>query len=178
LVSGKFLALLAALLTSYVVLAAVLHLTAWITRGFGDAVEILPNGQPFVMTAAADLIPDLGWAWMAPVAALASAVALGLLAGSLVRTAAAALGTALGLLLLVDLARAVTREVGLTGWLPSDHLPSPLGDTSYPRNFLDLAQGVSNVQPPSLSQGNAVGLGWLVVLVCMSIYLVRRKSVP
>ena len=178
LVSGKFLALLAALVTSYAVLAGVLHLTAWITRGFGDAVEILPNGQPFVMTAAAELVPDLGWAWLAPVAALASAVALGLLAGSLVRTAAAALGTALGLLLLVDLARAITRELGFSGWLPSDHMPSPLGDASYPRAFLDLAQGVSNVQPPSLTQGTAVGLGWLVVAVCLSIYLVRRKAVP
>jgi hypothetical protein len=77
LVSGKFLALLAALVTSYAVLAGVLHLTAWITRGFGDAVEILPNGQPFVMTAAAELVPDLGWTWLAPVAALARVGASG-----------------------------------------------------------------------------------------------------
>jgi hypothetical protein len=29
-----------------------------------------------------------------------------------------------------------------------------------------------------LPQGTAVGVGWLVVAVCLSIYLVRRKAVP
>ena len=178
LVAGKLCACLAATAAGYALLALALHGLAWATSGFGDAVEILPNGQPFVMTAAAELVPDLGWAWLAPLPALAAAVALGFLAGSMVRTAAAALGTALGLLLFVDLARALTRELELGAVLPSDHLPSPLGDGSYPRAFLDLAQGVSNVQVPSVGTGAATGAAWFVAAALFSVHLVRKKPVP
>lgn len=178
LVVGKLGACLAALGCGYVLLAVLLHAAAGATSGFGDAVEILPNGQPFVMTAAADLLPDLAWAWIAPLPALAAAVALGFLAGSMVRTAAAALGTALGLLLFVDLARALTREFDIQGVLPSEHAPSPLGDSSFPRAFLDLAQGVSNVQVPSAAVGAGAGAAWTIVALFLSIHLVRRKPVP
>lgn len=178
LVWGKLAACLAAMLCGYALLAACLHLAAWSTSGFGDAVEILPNGQPFVMTAAAELVPDLARAWWAPVPALCAALGLGFFAGSLVRSAAAALGTALGFLLVSDLGRVLTRGFDLDGVLPSDHMPSPLGDSSYPRAFLDLAQGISNVEVPDPGAGVLVGIAWLAAASAASLVLVRRKAVP
>jgi hypothetical protein len=178
LVLGKLAACLTALLCGYALLAACLHAAAFATSGFGDAVEILPDGQPFVMTAAAELYPELARAWWAPVPALCAALALGFCAGSLVRSAAAALGTALGFLLVADLGRVVTRGFGLDGLLPSDHMPSPLGDSSYPRAFLDLAQGISNVEVPSTTMGVLVGLAWSSLGAVLALLLVRRKAVP
>jgi ABC-2 type transport system ATP-binding protein len=178
LVLGKLAACLAALSCGYLLLAVCLHAAAWGTSGFGDAVEILPNGQPFVMTAASELVPDLARAWWAPLPALCAALGLGFCAGSLVRSAAAALGTALGFLLLSDLGRVLTRGFDLDGVLPSDHMPSPLGDSSYPRAFLDLAQGISNVEVPAPQTGLLVGLAWLAASAAASVILVRRKAVP
>jgi hypothetical protein len=95
-----------------------------------------------------------------------------------VRSAAAALGTALGFLLVSDLGRVLTRGFDLDGVLPSDHMPSPLGDSSYPRAFLDLAQGISNVEVPDPGTGVLVGIAWLAAASTASLVLVRRKAVP
>jgi len=154
------------------------------TFGFGDLVEILPNGKPFPLVAAAELVPDFLRVLVVPLVALIAYLLAGLACGALVRGPAAALGLALGSLLALDLARAPARGSELEAWLLSAHLPSPLGDTSSLVTFADRARGVSNSVYELAGTLAGVPLDvlvpslWMLAALAASAILLARRSVP
>ena len=181
---GKVLAGVLLALAAYLALVAGAVGTAAATFGFGDLVEILPNGKPFPLVAAAELRPDFLRVLCIPLVAVIAYQLVGFASGALVRGPAAALGLALGGVLALDLARAPARGSALESWLLSAHLPSPLGDSSSLATFTDRARGVSNsvyelggtlagvprdVLVPSL---------WMLAAFAASAILLARRSVP
>lgn len=177
-VFGKVLALLLVGLAAYAVLVGLaLGFAAW-RFPFGDVAETLPNGQQFVLTPAAELWPHLRHALLAPLLPLAAYVGVGFCAGAIARTGAGALSLALGLGVVLDVARVVTREFGVGGFLPSDHVPSPLSDTSFLRYYVDVAQGVSNAVDAYAGQALAVPLAWALCGFALAAAVVQRRAVP
>jgi len=183
-VLGKFLAGTAATLGAYLALLVIVLSASAAAFGFGDLVEILPNGQEFPLVTAAELTPELVRALLAPLPALVAFYALGFVAGSCTRGATGALGLAIGAVFGLDLARAAARGLGLEGWLLSAYLPSPLGDTSYRAYFADRAQGISNAVFEldsswlGIPRDIAYPLLWAAVCVGLSVLLLGRRSVP
>ncbi|MSR63448.1 MAG: ATP-binding cassette domain-containing protein [Planctomycetes bacterium] len=183
-VLGKFLAGTAATLGAYLVLLLVVLSASAAAFGFGDLVEILPNGQEFPLVSAAELRPELVRALLAPLPALLAFFALGFLAGSCTRSATGGLGLAIGALFGLDLARAAARGLGFEGWLLSAYLPSPLGDTSYTAYFADRAQGISNAvfeygsSWAGVPRDCAYPLLWAALCIGLSVLLLGRRSVP
>jgi ABC-type multidrug transport system ATPase subunit len=183
-VLGKLLAGAILTLAGYLVLVGLVLAVSAAAFGFGDLVEILPNGQEFPLVTAAELRAELVRALAVPPAALLGCLGLGFLAGAWVRSAAGALGLALGALLAVDLARAAARGLGVEGWLLTAYLPTPLGDTSYVQYFADRAQGISNafftldVSLAGVPLDLACPLLWAVVCAVLSAILLARRAVP
>ncbi len=177
-VLGKFGALAAATLGSYALLAAAAVGLAALSFGFGDVVEVLPNGAHFTLLPAAALWPDLRLALLAPIVPLLAYAAVGFLSGTIARVGAAALALALGTGVVLDLARSFLRAVGARSALPSDHLPSPLSDTSYVRYYVDVAQGVSNATFEHGAASVWVPAAWCVAAAGIALVIVQRRDVP
>ncbi len=183
-VLGKVLAGTAATLGAYLAVVAVVLCASGAAFGFGDLVEILPNGREFPLLPAAELFPELGRALAAPIPALLGFLSVGFLAGCCTRSATGGLGLAIGALLALDLARAAARGFGLEGWLLPAYLPTPLGDTSYLRHFADRAQGISNsvfdlgASWAGIPRDFAFPLAWAVLSIGLSAVLLARRAVP
>ena len=182
---GKALAGCVALVASYALLLLAAVGLSGAFFGFGDLVEILPNGQKFPLVAASELQPDLQRALLVPLFALGGYLALGLVAGTLARAAAAALGLAIGLAFALDLVRGALRGLGLEGGLLSAYLPSPLGDTSFLHFLADRAQGISNstfehgaMFAGFLPQDVAVPVLWALTCAALSVVLLVRRPIP
>ncbi|MFN0244377.1 MAG: ATP-binding cassette domain-containing protein [Planctomycetota bacterium] len=172
---GKALALVVFVLGGYVLLAGTALLLGASVFEFRDVTETLPNGARFTLTPASEIWPELRRALLSPLLPLAAYTGLGFLAGAVTRTGAAALGWALSLGVLIDLARAFTRAVRWTGGLPSDYLPSPLSDTSFVRFYVDVANGVSNAEFEHAAGALLVPIAWtLATFACATLVLVRR----
>jgi len=178
LVLGKLGALGAAMLASYTLLAAVALLAARLTFGFGDVTEVLPNGARFTLLSAADLWPELRLALFAPIVPLLAYGAIGFLAGTIARVGAAALALALGTGVVLDLARGFVRALGARSALPSDHLPSPLSDTSFVRFYVDVSQGVSNANFEHGAATVWVPAIWGIAAAAIALVIVQRRDVP
>jgi ABC-2 type transport system ATP-binding protein len=183
-VLGKVLAVTVSTLAAYLALVVVVLGASGVAFGFGDLVELLPNGQEFPLISAAELRPQLARALAAPVAALLGFLALGFLAGACTRGGASALGLAVGALFGLDLVRVAARGFGLEGWLLSAYLPTPLGDTSYLGYFADRAQGISNSifafgsSWAGVPRDFAYPLAWAIACVALSAVLLARRTVP
>ena len=183
-VAGKVLAGVLLALAAYVVLVLGAVGTAAATFGFGDLVEILPNGKPFPLVTSSELWPDFWRVLIVPFIALLAQLLAGFAGGALVRGPAAALGLALGSLLALDLARAPARGSALEAWLLSAHLPSPLGDSSSLATFADRARGVSNSVHELAGTLAGVPLDvlvpslWMLAALAVSAILLARRSVP
>ncbi len=176
---GKFLALVLLTLTAYIVLAGASVAIAGARFDFGDVAEVLPNGQRFTLTPASELWPVMWSALLSPLAPLLAYASIGFLAGAIARTGAGALGLALGLGVALDLARALMREFAHGGYLPSDHVSSPLSDTSFLRFFVDSAQGVSNASGSEFANLSiAVPLAWAVVCFLLAARILSRRAIP
>ncbi len=175
---GKLGALAAAVFGSYVLLAGSALGLAGLLFGFGDVSEVLPNGARFTLVPAAALWPDLRLALLAPIAPLCAYLSIGFLAGAVMRVGAAAMALALGTGVVLDLARAFLRAVGARGVLPSDHLPSPLSDTSFVRFYVDVSQGVSNASFEHGARSVLVPLAWALAAALLATAIVRRRDVP
>jgi hypothetical protein len=175
---GKGLALLLFGLVSYALLVGAAVGLSALLFGFRDLTEILPNGKRYPLVAAAELWPDLRSALLSPLLPLAAYAGLGFLAGSVVRGGASALALALGLGVALDLARAVARPAGVEAWLPSAHVPSPLGDSSFLDYYLLVSQGVSNA---SFSHDAARLLApalWAAASFAAASWILCRRAVP
>ena len=175
---GKAAALLVAMLVGYVFLAGVTLAIAATAFHFGDVAEVLPNGQRFTLTPASELWPELKRALVSPLVPLCAYAALGFLSGALVRTAAGALGLALGMGVVLDLSRAIARELGYAGALPSDYVPSPLSDTSFLRFYVDIAQGVSNATFPHAHYAFYVPAAWAACAFVLAARILIRRPIP
>jgi hypothetical protein len=178
LVLGKALAWASLALASWVALAATsLGVAAW-AFDFGDVVEIMPNGQAFPLIPAEELWPMLRTALVAPFLPLTACVLLGFLAGALWRGAAGAMAAAGAGRIVLDVARAPARGYGLEYLLPTTYLPSPLGDRSCLRSFLDAAQGSMDASFPLASSQWIVPVLWLILAPVVALLVWRRRSVP
>ena len=181
---GKALAGAAITVGAHLALVLAVVGVAAVAFGFGDLVEVLPNGQPFPLVSAAELRVDFARVLAAPLAALLGYLLLGFLSGAVARGAAGALGLAVGAVLGLDLARAVMRGLGGEGWLLSAYLPSPLGDSSGLHAFADRARGVSNTlfelggSLAGIPRDVAVPLSWAFACFAASAILLARRSVP
>lgn len=177
-VLAKLGALAAATLGSYALLAGAAIGLAALAFGFGDVTEVLPNGARFTLIQAADLWPDLRLALAAPLVPLLAYAVIGFLSGTIARVGAAALALSLGAGVVLDLARTFERAMGARGVLPSDHLPSPLSDTSFVRFYVDVAQGVSNATFEHGAWSVWVPAAWGFVSASIALAIVRRRDVP
>jgi len=165
-------------LAGYVLVAAasVSAGAAWFE--FGDVAEILPSGDPFPLVDAEELWPELRAVLAAPVLPLFAYAALGFLAGSLVRSGTAALGIALGAVVVLDLGRVFAREWGIGGWMPSAHVPSPLGDESRVERYAQVVQGISNAGAGHGELAIVAPLCWSVAAFAASALVFRRRAIP
>lgn len=177
-VAGKALAHLGLTLAGLGLLLAGSLGAASLAFDFGDVEEILPNGLVFPLVEAAELWPELRAILPSPVAPLAALVAVGFLAGAVARTPVAALALALGALVTLDLGRVVARPLGLEAWVPSAHLPSPLGDTSVLATYVDISRGVSNARPPASQSPEVPCLLALGLALALALWFLSRRSVP
>jgi hypothetical protein len=175
---GKTLALLVFVLGGYLLLAGTALALGAAVFEFRDVTETLPNGARFTLTPASEIWPELRRALVSPLLPLAAYTGLGFLAGSIARTGAAALGFALSLGVLIDLARAFARALRFTGGLPSDYLPSPLSDTSFVRFYVDVANGVSNAQFEHQAGALLVPLAWALATFLAATLLLVRRPIP
>jgi len=175
---GKAVAVLTAALAMYVLLAAAGLAASAAVFDFTSVSEILPGGALYELVPADTLWPYLTKAFLYPVPALAAYAGLGFLVGSVTRTGTASLAGTFGALVVLDLGRVFARGFGLEGWLPSAHLPSPLGDTSYLRFFDDVVQGVSNASFIHGDTALLCPLIWVGVTFALSAVLLVRRSVP
>ncbi len=178
LVLGKFGALSTVVLVSYALLAVVALAAAKFAFGFGDVDEVLPNGVRFTLVPAADLWPDLGLVLLAPIVPLIAYAAIGFFAGAVARVGASALALALGIGVLLDLGRSFARALGARSALPSDHLPSPLSDTSFVRFYVDVSTGVSNATFEHGLSSIWVPAAWAFVALALAFGVVLRRDVP
>ncbi|MCH6550643.1 MAG: CDP-alcohol phosphatidyltransferase family protein [Planctomycetes bacterium] len=176
--AGKTLALLGAALATLAMLVA----TAWVAAtwafDFTAVFEVLPNGQRYPLVTAEEIWPQLGRALLSPLAPLAAYAGIGFLAGAVSRSAAGALGLALGSVVFLDLARTVARPFGFEGWLPSAHLPSPLSDTSFVQFYADIATGVSNASFEYPVAAVIAPVAWAVAAFLLASVVLIRRSVP
>jgi ABC-2 type transport system ATP-binding protein len=178
LVAGKLAAVLSTALVAFVVLAGAVGIAASATGDFGDVIEVLPNGKPYPLVAAAELWPALAGAMPDLLVALLAITCLGFLAGSLARTSAAALSSALGLYVALDLLRAPARIADLEAWLPTTYLPSPLGDRSALAAFADMASGASDATFASSGTALLVPLAWSTLAIAVAFLAWTRRSFP
>lgn len=175
---GKGVALLAITLGSYALLVAAACALASALFDFGDVAEVLPNGQRFTLTPAAALWPEFWRALASPLLPLLTYAAIGFLCGAIARTGAGALGLALGTGVALDLSRALAREFGHSGVLPSDHLPSPLSDTSFLRFYVDSAQGVSNAVFEFPHASWIVPVAWTLACFAVASRILQNRAIP
>jgi ABC-type uncharacterized transport system ATPase subunit len=177
-VVGKALAAVCAVLAGYAVLALAAIAAARACFAFGDVSEILPNGARFALVPARELWPALWSALAAPLVPLCAFACVGLFAGTIARSAAGGLALALCAGVGLDLSRAVARAFDLEGGLLSAYLPSPLGDTSPIRAFVEMSQGISNARFEHAATAEIVPLAWLAASVLFAIAIFARRSIP
>ena len=174
---GKALAVLVATALGYAALVVSALGVAGLAFDYADVTEILFNGERFPLVEAAELWPPLREALWRPAPAVAAYAGLGVLASAITRRPAAALATALGLIAMPDLCRAVLRGFRLEWAVPSAHVPTPLGDTSFIAHYLDLSRGVSNTSFAAGSAAWAVPLVWTIVSLALSSVVLSRRSI-
>ena len=179
-VVGKALAVFALGLAAYLALAGCSYVAAGLWFEFSDLAEVLPNGELFALPGfeAGDLWPQLRAALVSPILPLLAGGSIGFLAGAFARTGAGARALARGALLGLDLLRTAARGAGQEAFLHTAYLPSPLGDTSFLKFYLDVAQGVSNTTFDFAGTAVSVPLAWLIAALVAAALLLGRRPIP
>ena len=122
--------------------------------------------------------PELERALLSPLLPLLAYAALGYCAGVVVRHSTAALATALGLVLVLDLGRAPAKALKFQEWLPSTYLPSPLGDrSSFIQYYTDVTQGISNAYFPHAKTELLTPSLWACAALLLAAAVFSRRSV-
>lgn len=175
---GKALSVLAVAFVGYVLLwAAALGASAW-SFDFKDVVEILPNGAEYVYVEADELWAHVPPLTRAPLLPLAAYAGLGFLIGALTRRATAGLVIALLAAVFLDIGRVVARTWRVEEFLPSAHLPSPLGDTSHVRHYIDMVTGAANAAPRYADTSAMYPGAIAVACFALATLALARRSVP
>jgi ABC-2 type transport system ATP-binding protein len=173
---SKFCTLVLLCLGGYVLLVlASIGVSAY-CLDFKDLAELLPNGKLFPLVEREAMWELLGSVLSAPMLPLISYAGMGFAIGSWINSGVGALSTTLGAILVLDLGRAFVPYEGLCGWLPSAHLPSPLGGHSFVQYYCDMVQGVSNATQPHAALSLATPLVWLAVTVALAAWALKRKA--
>jgi len=177
---GKSLGVLAVALVCFASVCGVAFVAAAAAFDFTDVVEIMEirSAEPWVVQEAAVLWPVLRSMVPALGLTLLAYAGLGFLAGALTKRSVTALSLSIGLVVFLDLLRAVGRELGFERFLLSAYLPSPLGDTSYTRHLLDLIRAPNSVARGYLDGSLLVPSVWLALALALSAWLLSRRSVP
>jgi hypothetical protein len=175
---GKFLALGVVSLVFYTALVGAIFYLATRWFDFADVEEVALSGVIAPLVPKDELWPELKRAILSPLLPLAGYAAAGFLVGSLIRSAAGALASAFGLVVLLDVGRAVARTFQKEDRLLSAFLPSPLGDTSPVRRLAEMSTGVSNAFQPYLDRAVSTPGLWLAVALFLAIVAVSRRSCP
>ncbi len=176
--TGKFLAVLAATAACFALLVATAAAASARWFDFGDRFELSRDGEPELWITAADVSPYVPGLLGFPLLALALYAGLGFLAGAVARRGRWALGLALLAVAALDVLRAVARPGGWEAWLPSAHLPSPLGDTSYVAFFVDLAIGSAEAFFEYRDAAVALPCAGLLASFALATALLQRRRVP
>lgn len=175
---GKFLALGIVSFVFYLALVGSIFWLATRWFEFADVEEVALSGVIAPLVPKDELWPELRHAVLSPLLPLAGYAAAGFLVGSLVRSAAGALAGAFGLVVLLDVGRAVARTFQKEDRLLSAFLPSPLGDTSPVRRLAEMSTGVSNAFQPYLDRAVSTPGLWLGIALFLAIVAVSRRSCP
>ncbi|MFT4542253.1 MAG: ABC-type multidrug transport system ATPase subunit [Planctomycetota bacterium] len=177
LVLGKAAAMLTLTILSYLLLVASSLSTAAGVFDFKAVVEVLPGGLEFPLVPLEELWPQLQQALSLPLPPLLAFCGIGLLASACARNGAFALGLSLAIVLGLELMRGIARGLGLESWLPTAHVPSPLGDSSFIGSYRLAVTGVSNVEY-TLHQASVVApLGWLAMAGLLTLWIMRKRYV-
>lgn len=174
--AGKFAALVAICLASYALLVAASLWASAAYFDFTDLAELLPNGKLFPLVEKQEMMGYLRAVLWAPILPLIAYTALGFGLGSWIRSNVGALGSCLGSIVLLDLARMFVSDQAKAGWLLSAHLPSPLGGQSFLRYYCDVVQGVSNAANPYAYGSVTVPIVWGVCLLGLAVIGIHRKA--
>jgi len=178
-VLGKLLALLAATITSYLLLLGVAASSAGLALDYGDLVEVLTTGAgTFPLLSAKEVWPKLWPAIASPVLPLVAFMTVGFLCGSILRAAAGALAFSLAATVGLDLLRTFGRRTFLEPLLPSTYVSSPLATDSHLQYFVDFASGVSRGPFDYHGTEILVPALWLVACAVAAVLIFRRKFVP
>ncbi len=176
--TGKFLSVLVATGVSFALLAGTALVAAARWFDFGDRFELSRGGEPELWITAADVTPYVPGLLGFPALALALYAGLGFLASAVARRGRWALGLALLAVAALDVLRAVARPGGWEAWLPSAHLPSPLGDTSYVAFFVDLSIGSAEAFFEYRGSAVALPCAGLVAAFALAALLLQRRRIP
>ncbi len=171
---GKLLTLLSCAAVTYVALIGFVYGVSAYYFDFSPLVEILPNGE-FYDYIKLDVLEDaLSAALISGLLPMLTYTLLGFAAGALARNPTAALIYVIGGVFGLDLLRSQLPARSDEKWLPSSHLPSKLGDTSFLRHYEDVVTNVSNVTEVS-SQYYLVP--WCLLSFLIAVLVVAKRDV-
>jgi ABC-2 type transport system ATP-binding protein len=162
-------------IVSYILLVVSILCVSSYFFDFKDLSEILPNGKLFPLVKKEEMFHYLWPALLTPIIPLLSYTAIGFALGSRIRNNVGAFAGALGAIIFIDIGRTVLPN-GVTGWLPSAHLPSPFGGHSFLTFYCNIVQGVSNATNPYANLSIVAPLVWLVLLTVLSMAALNRKA--
>lgn len=172
-VLGKALALAAATALGAALLVGTTCLAAAQWFDFADLNELLITGDLFPLQPADAVWPDLHRALWTPLAGLGAYAAIGLLVGTVCRSGAAAVGTAVAACGALALAPAFLPEASL----PSAYLPM-LRDVSQVQRLLDTARNVSNAAEVHAGGALWIPAVWAAAAVGTACAILRRRWIP
>ncbi|MCB9877660.1 MAG: ABC transporter ATP-binding protein [Planctomycetes bacterium] len=172
---AKLAVLLTLALAAWALLVAVTMAVAGATFGFGDLEEVTRYGDRDVLAAAADVSPTM-WVVIAQMyLPIAGATALAFAMSSLVRHAAVAVVLAVLAVLLPEVLRGWLGEHA--GWLPTSHLPLPVGDESALGYAASTARGAADAVWPFADHAVLAPLSWLAAGVLLATAVFRRRRI-
>jgi hypothetical protein len=176
LAGAKFASLLMLCLAGYALLVVVSLAVSAHYFDFKDLAELLPNGKLFPLVKKEEMLRSLWPVLYTPILPLFAYTAIGFAWGSWLRNNVVALAATLGMILLLDAGRAFLTTASTIGWLPSAHLPSPLGGHSFVTFYCDVVQGVSNATNPYASFSIKAPLVWMVIMTVLAAIALKRKA--
>jgi len=175
---GKLLTTLVVALVTFGALAGTALAAAGRSFEFGDRFEVFRSGERELWIGALDVEPYFAAAFGYPLLALGAYAGLGFVAGALAKKSLWAATLALVAVGALDLARTFARPGGWEWALPSAHVPSLLGDTSYLAFFTDLAIGSAEAYHEYAPAAAWVPLAWGLATFGVGALLLARKRVP
>ncbi|MEZ6037976.1 MAG: ABC transporter ATP-binding protein [Planctomycetota bacterium] len=172
-VLAKLSVLLSQAFTSWTLLVAATTAVAGATFGFGDLEEVTRYDDHDVLAPAAEVAPTM-WLVVAQLfLPIAGTTAIAFAMSALVRHAALAV---MLVMLAVLLPEALRGLLGThAGWLPTSHLPLPIGDESGLGYLAAIARGAADAVWPFADLAVFAPLSWLAAGTLLAIGVFQRR---